>query len=40
VPTELSEDEEEVLRHLAELRGEDVAPPPSTLISKLRSAFK
>jgi molecular chaperone DnaJ len=40
VPTELSEDEEEILRHLAELRGEDVAPPPSTLISKLRSAFK
>jgi len=40
VPTELSEDEEEVMRHLAELRGEEVAPPPSGLISKLRSAFK
>ena len=40
VPTELSEDEEEVIRQLAELRGEAVAPPPSGLISKLRSAFK
>jgi molecular chaperone DnaJ len=40
VPTELSEDEEEVIRRLAELRGEAVAPPPSGLITKLRSAFK
>ncbi|HEX6569414.1 MAG TPA: molecular chaperone DnaJ [Acidimicrobiales bacterium] len=40
VPTDLSEDEEEVLRRLAELRGEVVSPPPSGLISKLRSAFK
>lgn len=40
VPTELSEDEEEVIRRLAELRGEVVAPPPSGLMSKLRSAFK
>lgn len=40
VPTELPEDEEAVIRHLAELRGEEVAPPPSGLISKLRSAFK
>jgi molecular chaperone DnaJ len=40
VPTELSEDEEEVIRRLAELRGEDVAPPASGLMSKLRSAFK
>jgi molecular chaperone DnaJ len=40
VPTEVSEEEEEVIRRLAELRGETVAPPPSGLMSKLRSAFK
>jgi molecular chaperone DnaJ len=40
VPTELSDEEEEVIRRLADLRGEDVSPPPSSLISKLRSAFK
>jgi molecular chaperone DnaJ len=40
VPAELTEDEEELLRRLAEIRGETVSPPPSGLISKLRSAFK
>jgi molecular chaperone DnaJ len=40
VPTELTEDEEEVIRQLAELRGDEVAPPPSRLLSKIRSAFK
>ena len=40
VPTDLSEEEEEVVRRLAELRGEPVAPPPSGLMSKIRSAFK
>lgn len=40
VPTELSEDEEELVRRLAELRGDVVSPPPSGLMSKLRSAFK
>jgi molecular chaperone DnaJ len=40
VPTDLSEEEEEVIRRLAELRGEQVAPPLSGLMSKLRSAFK
>jgi molecular chaperone DnaJ len=40
VPTELSEDEEAVMRQLAELRGEEVAPPPNSLLSKIRSAFK
>lgn len=40
VPTDLSEDEDEIIRRLAELRGEQVAPPPNGLISKLRSAFK
>jgi molecular chaperone DnaJ len=40
VPTELGEEEEELLRRLAELRGEPVAPPPNGLMSRLRSAFK
>ncbi|HZA78604.1 MAG TPA: molecular chaperone DnaJ [Acidimicrobiales bacterium] len=40
VPTELTEDEEELVRQLAELRGDEVAPPPAGLLSKLRSAFK
>jgi molecular chaperone DnaJ len=40
VPTELSEDEEEIVRQLAELRGDEVAPPPTGLMSRLRSAFK
>jgi molecular chaperone DnaJ len=40
VPTELSEDEEELVRRLAELRGDAVAPPPTGLMSRLRSAFK
>jgi molecular chaperone DnaJ len=40
VPTDLSEEEEEVIRQLAELRGDEVAPPPTGLLSKLRSAFK
>ena len=40
VPTDLTDEEEDVLRQLAELRGEPVAPSVSGLISKLRSAFK
>jgi molecular chaperone DnaJ len=40
VPTELTEDEEDAIRQLAALRGDEVAPPPATLLSKLRSAFK
>jgi molecular chaperone DnaJ len=40
VPTELSPEEEEVLRRFAEMRGEAVSPPSSGLMSKLRSAFK
>jgi molecular chaperone DnaJ len=40
VPVELNEDEEEALRAFAELRGEAVAPPPSGLFTKIRSAFK
>jgi molecular chaperone DnaJ len=40
VPTELGEDEEALVRQLAELRGDAVAPPPNGLFSKLRSALK
>jgi len=39
-PIEVSRDEEEVLRQLAELRGETVAPPDSGFLSRIRSAFK
>jgi molecular chaperone DnaJ len=39
-PTDLSEEEAELLRQLAELRGEDVAPPEAGLFSRLKSAFK
>jgi len=40
VPRELSEQEDELYRQLAALRGEDVAPPDSGLLSRIRSAFK
>jgi molecular chaperone DnaJ len=40
VPTDLGEDEEELVRQLAELRGDEVGPPSSGLMSRLRSAFK
>ncbi|MGH9187425.1 MAG: molecular chaperone DnaJ [Acidimicrobiales bacterium] len=40
IPAELTEDEEKLIRQLAERRGEEVAPPGSGLFSKIRSAFK
>jgi molecular chaperone DnaJ len=40
VPARLSEDEENLIRQLAELRGEPVATPESGLLSRIRSAFK
>ena len=40
VPTRLSEEEAGLLLRLAELRGEDVAPPEKGVFSKLRSAFQ
>jgi len=40
VPTRLSEEEGALLRSLAELRGEEVAPPTSGVFSRLRSALK
>jgi molecular chaperone DnaJ len=39
-PTDLDGSQEELLRLLAQQRGEDVAPPASGLLSKIRSAFK
>ena len=39
-PTRLSREEEDLLRQLAEERGEDVAPAETGLFSKIRSAFK
>lgn len=38
-PVELSEEEEEVWRRLAELRGDEVAPASSGLLGRIRSAF-
>jgi molecular chaperone DnaJ len=40
VPTELTEEEEQLLRQFAEMRGETVAEPTSGLFTKIRSAFK
>jgi molecular chaperone DnaJ len=39
-PEKLSDDEQELLRRLADLRGEAVAPPETGFFSKIRSAFK
>jgi molecular chaperone DnaJ len=40
VPTRLTAEEEELLRSLAELRGEEVALPDKGMFSRLRSAFQ
>ena len=39
-PTDLSDDEAELLRQYAELRGEAVAPAETGLFSKIKSAFR
>jgi molecular chaperone DnaJ len=39
-PTDLSPEEEELLRRFAELRGEPVAAPEQGLFSRIRSAFR
>ena len=39
-PTELSDDEEQLLRTFAASRGEEVAPVDTGLMSKIRSAFR
>jgi molecular chaperone DnaJ len=38
-PTKLSKDEDELVRRLAELGGDEVAPPDHGLLSRLRSSF-
>ena len=40
VPTELTKEQEDLLRQLAAQRGETVAPPDTGLFSKIRHAFK
>jgi molecular chaperone DnaJ len=40
VPSELSQDEEELIRRLAELRGDAVHPPQTGVFSRVRTAFK
>ena len=40
VPTDLSPEQEELYRSLAAAAGEDVAPPETGLLSKIRSALK
>ncbi len=39
-PTDLTPEEDELLRRLAEGRGHQVAPPENGLLSRIRSAFK
>jgi molecular chaperone DnaJ len=39
-PDDLDDAQEQLLRQLAELRGEAVAPPEHGLLSRLRGAFK
>ena len=39
-PTALGEEEDQLLRRLAELRGEEVAPADSGFLSRIRSAFR
>jgi molecular chaperone DnaJ len=39
-PTDLSDEQEELLRRFAELRGEAVAPPEGGLLSRIKSAFR
>jgi molecular chaperone DnaJ len=40
VPTELGSEEVELLTRLAELRGEDLAPPGKRVFSRIKSAFQ
>jgi molecular chaperone DnaJ len=40
VPTDVGEEEEELLRQIAELRGDQVAPTDAGFFSRIRSAFR
>jgi molecular chaperone DnaJ len=39
-PADLDDDQEELLRRLAALRGEDVAPKDTGILSRIKSAFR
>lgn len=39
-PSDLSKEQEDILRHFATARGEDVAPAETGFLAKVRSAFK
>ena len=40
IPTDLTDEQDALLRQFAELRGEEIAPPDNGLFAKIRSAFK
>ena len=40
MPTDLTDEEEELLRQFAELRGDDVAEPESGFLGRLKGVFK
>ncbi len=40
IPTDLTDEQDMLLRQFAELRGEQIAPPDNGLFAKIRSAFK
>jgi molecular chaperone DnaJ len=40
VPTDIGSEEEELLRQLAELRGDEIAPADAGFLSRIRSAFR
>ncbi|CAB4661742.1 unannotated protein [freshwater metagenome] len=39
IPTSLSQEQEQLLRQLAEISGDEIAPPDKSLFSKIKSAF-
>jgi hypothetical protein len=39
VPTSLSQEQEQLLRQLAQVSGDEIAPPDKSLLSKIKSAF-
>jgi molecular chaperone DnaJ len=39
IPTSLSQEQEQLLRQLAQVSGDDIAPPDKSLFSKIKSAF-
>ena len=39
-PTDLTDEQEALLRQFADLRSEEVAPPDEGFLSKVKSAFK